>query len=65
MAWQTPTREARMDKAVTYIKKRRSYLMTYLEDGRYSFSNNLRENAIRPFTIGRKNWLFCDTPNGV
>ena len=25
----------------------------------------LSENAIRPFTVGRKNWLFCDTPNGA
>ena len=40
-------------------------LSTYLEDGRCSFSNNLSENAIRPFTVGRKNWLFCDTPNGA
>ena len=54
-----------MDKAVTYIQNRRTYLMTYLEDGRCSFSNNLSENAIRPFTVGRKNWLFCDTPNGA
>ena len=43
-----------MDKAVTYIQNRRSYLSTYLEDGRCSFSNNLSENAIRPFTVGRK-----------
>ena len=62
---QKPTRGSRMDKAVTYIQNRRSYLMTYLEDGRCSFSNNLSENAIRPFTVGRKNWLFCDTPNGA
>ena len=54
-----------MDKAVTYIQNRRAYLTTYLEDGRCSFSNNLSENAIRPFTVGRKNWLFCDTPNGA
>ena len=54
-----------MDKAVTYIQNRRSYLSTYLEDGRCSFSNNLSENAIRPFTVGRKNWLFCDAPNGA
>ena len=59
------TRGSRMDKAVTYIQNRRSYLSTYLEDGRCSFSNNLSENAIRPFTVGRKNWLFCDTPNGA
>ena len=62
---QSPTRGSRMDKAVTYIQNRRSYLSTYLEDGRCSFSNNLSENAIRPFTVGRKNWLFCDTPNGA
>ena len=62
---QNPTRGSRMDKAVTYIQNRRSYLSTYLEDGRCSFSNNLSENAIRPFSVGRKNWLFCDTPNGA
>ena len=62
---QAPVRGSRMDKAVTYIQNRRSYLTTYLEDGRCSFSNNLSENAIRPFSVGRKNWLFCDTPNGA
>lgn len=62
---QNPVRGSRMDKAVTYIQNRRDYLMTYLEDGRCSFSNNLSENAIRPFTVGRKNWLFCDTPHGA
>lgn len=62
---QNPVRGSRMDKAVTYIQNRRDYLMTYLEDGRCSFSNNLSENAIRPFTIGRKNRLFCDTPHGA
>ncbi len=62
---QNPVRGSRMDKAVTYIQNRRSCIMTYLEDGRCSFSNNLSENAIRPFTVGRKNWLFCDTPNGA
>lgn len=68
LAWldiQTPTRGTRMDRAVTYIKNRSSYLMNYLEDGRCSFSNNLSENSIRPFTVGRKNWLFADTPAGA
>ena len=66
MSWldqQTPVRGTRMDKAVTYIPNHRSCLTTYLEDGRCSFSNNLSENAIRPFTVDRKNWRFCDTPN--
>ena len=62
---QKPVRGTRMEKAVTYIQNRHSYLMTYLEDGRCSFSNNLSENAICPFTVSRKNWLFCDTPNGA
>ena len=35
---QSPVRGSRMDKAVTYIQNRRSYLTTYLEDGRCSFS---------------------------
>ena len=37
----------------------------YLLDGRCSLSNNAAENAIRPFTVGRKNWLFSDTPKGA
>ena len=40
-------------------------LMTYLEDGHCSLSNNLSENAIRPFTVGRKNWLFSASPKGA
>ncbi len=52
---QHPVRNSRMEKAVTYIQNRHQFLVTYLEDGRCSFSNNLSENAIRPFTVGRKN----------
>jgi hypothetical protein len=37
----------------------------YLLDGRCSISNNAAENSIRPFTVGRKNWLFSDTPRGA
>lgn len=62
---QNPVRNSRMDKAVTYIRNRREYLTAYLEDGRCSFSNNLSENSIRPFVVGRKGWLFCDTPAGA
>ena len=62
---QTPVRNSRLDKAVTYIRNRKEHLMTYLEDGRCSFSNNLSENSIRPFVVGRKGCLFCDTPAGA
>ena len=60
-----PVKNSRLDKAVTYISNRREFLITYLEDGRCSFSNNASENAIRPFTVGRKNWLFSDSPAGA
>lgn len=62
---QKPTRGSRLDKAITYIRNREPYLSRYLEDGRCSFSNNLSENAIRPFVVGRKGWLFSDTPAGA
>lgn len=55
----------KLKKAVTYTKNREDFLMTYLEDGRCSLSNNLSENSIRPVTVGRKNWLFSDSPDGA
>lgn len=60
-----PGSNGKLQKAVTYIKNREQFLMTYLEDGRCSFSNNLSENSIRPVTVGRKNWLFSDSPEGA
>ena len=57
--------KSRLGKAYTYAKNRRPYLETYLEDGRCSLSNNAAENAIRPFCVGRRNWLFSDSPAGA
>ena len=54
-----------LGKAVTYAKNQKQYLENYLLDGRCALSNNAAENAIRPFTVGRKNWLFADTPKGA
>ena len=62
---QHPVKGSRMDKAITYARNQRQYAETYLQDGRCSFSNNPSENSIRPFTVGRRNWLFCDTPGGA
>lgn len=55
----------KLKKALTYAQNRSEFLATYLEDGRCSLSNNLSENAIRPVTVGRKNWLFSDSPDGA
>ncbi len=54
-----------LGKAVTYARNQKPYMENYLLDGRCSISNNAAENAIRPFTVGRKNWLFADTPKGA
>lgn len=60
-----PTRNSRLDKAVTYARNRKDSMLTYLEDGRCSLSNNLSEQKMKSFVIGRKGWLFCDTPAGA
>ena len=62
---QHPNKGTRLAKAVNYAQNRKDTLMTYLEDGHCSLSNNLSENAIRPFTVGRKNWLFSASPKGA
>ncbi len=52
-------------KALHYLHNQWSKLIRYLEDGRLRIDNNLLENAIRPFVVGRKNFLFCDTVRGA
>lgn len=52
-------------KALNYLNNEWPKLVRYLEDGRLEIDNNLAENAIRPFVIGRKNWLFSDSVHGV
>lgn len=54
-----------LGRAVTYAKNQKPYMENYLLDGRCALSNNAAENAIWPFTVGRKNWLFADTPKGA
>ncbi|HWQ88687.1 MAG TPA: IS66 family transposase [Desulfitobacteriaceae bacterium] len=60
-----PVNGSKLAKAVQYTKNQKAYLENYLLDGRCSISNNLAENCIRPFAVGRKNWLFSDTPRGA
>ena len=56
---------SKLGEAVTYSKNQKEYLNRFLEYGNIDISNNQAENAIRPFVIGRKNWLFCDTVGGA
>ena len=61
----TPLSGSNLAKAVIYAKNQKPYMENYLLDGRCSISNNAAENGIRPFVVGRKNWLFSDTPKGA
>ena len=54
-----------LGKAINYTLKYWDRLIRYIDDGRLRPDNNLAENAIRPFVIGRKNWLFSGSPNGA
>ena len=51
--------------AIHYALNQWDELIGYCEDGRLNISNALAENAIRPFAVGRRNWLFSDTPRGA
>ena len=51
--------------AIKYALRNWSKLTVYIEDGRLKPDNNAAENAIRPFVLGRKNWLFAGHPNGA
>jgi len=54
-----------LGQALHYLASQWNKLKRYVEDGRYSIDNNVQENAIRPFCVGRRNWLFADTVAGA
>ena len=55
----------KLKEAINYSLNQREYLCAFLDHGEIDISNNQVENAIRPIVVGRKNWLFCDTPAGA
>ena len=54
-----------LGRAIHYLLEQWPYLTRYLEDGRLELSNNRAERSIKPFVMGRKNWLFANTPGGA
>lgn len=54
-----------LGKALSYLDKNWSKLTVYTDDGRLCIDNNPAENAIRPFVIGRKNYLFSASVQGA
>ena len=57
--------KSKIGNALQYALNHKGKLETYLQDGNCVISNNIAENSIRPFTIGRKNWTFCGSPQGA
>ena len=54
-----------LGKTLHYLLEQWPYLVRSLEDGRLELSNNRAERSIKPFVMGRKNWLFANTPAGA
>ena len=57
--------KSKLGKAVNYLTGEEPYLRRYIVDGRLEIDNNRAERSIKPFVIGRKNWLFANTPSGA
>ncbi len=54
-----------LGKALTYLDNQWPRLIAYIDDGCWPIDNNRAENSIRPFVIGRKNWLFANSQAGA
>jgi transposase len=63
-ALQVPEKTA-MGMAIGYALRQWPKLIRYMEDGNLSIDNNRAERAIKPFVIGRKNWMFSNTASGA
>jgi transposase len=59
------SQRSRHGEAIQYTRKQWPTLVTFLQDGHLEIDNNLAENAIRPFAVGRKAWLFSGSPRGA
>ena len=55
----------KLGEALAYLLKQWPKLIRYVDDGCLAIDTNLAENAIRPFALGRRNWLFADTIKGA
>lgn len=70
LAWlkiQTPRvlPKSALGQAIKYCRNQWDKLAAFLQEGRLELDNNRSERSIKPFVIGRKNWLFANTPRGA
>jgi transposase len=62
---KTAVPKSKLGNGLKYIQNRKNELSHYLLDGSLEIDNNAVENKIRPFAIGRKNWMFSGSTNGA
>jgi len=60
-----PVKSAKLKKALTYLSNQWCKLSRYTQNGAWPIDNNHAENCIRPFVVGRKNWLFATSVEGA
>jgi transposase len=67
LKYQTPRvlPKSALGQAIQYCRNQWPKLTVFLEDGRLELDNNRSERSIKPFVIGRKNWLFANTTRGA
>ena len=53
-----------LGEAVIYARNQWAALNVYVTDGALSIDNNIAERAVKPYAIGRKNWLFFGSDDG-
>ena len=62
---KNPVPKSMLGAALTYAVRQEGWLMNVFLDGRLELSNNRAERSVRPFALGRKNWMFSNTPRGA
>lgn len=62
---QETLNSGKLGEALTYLANQWPKLIRHAQDGRLAIDTNLAENAIRPFALGRRNWLFADSLKGA
>ena len=63
--WDESLPKTAYGKALEYARNQKEKVLRVFEDGRLELDNSLAERTVKPFVIGRKNWLFADTPAGA
>ena len=57
--------KSKYGQALEYALNQKEKVMNFFLDGRLELNNNMAERAVKPFVIGRRNWMFSNTPSGA